>query len=52
MPSGFSFSPAPSHIMGTNQQSVSFFTVKTACAMTEWTGETEILPLYKRRSLG
>lgn len=51
MPSGFSFSPAPSRIMGTNQRSVSLFTVKTACAKPEWTGETEILPLYKKQSL-
>lgn len=48
MPSGFSFSPAPSHIMGANQQSVTLFTVRTACAKPEWAGEAEILPLYKR----
>lgn len=47
MPSGFSFSPLPSHIVGTNEKSVSLFTVKTACAKTEWTEETEILPLYQ-----
>lgn len=33
--------------MGTNQQSVSLFTVKTAYGKTEWRGETEILSLTK-----